>query len=74
MNDTCTYLLELHGQVDLTDLNAMSPLAMDLECADPGVTIARVCTDQSGLLGLMRYLHGLGFVLLSIHRISQEES
>ena len=31
-------------------------------------TLVAVCTDQSGLIGLMRHLHGRGLVLLSVHR------
>jgi hypothetical protein len=31
-------------------------------------TLSAVVTDQAGLVGLIRHLHGLGIVLLSIER------
>jgi hypothetical protein len=34
---------------------------------DQAATLFTVCTDQSGLIGLMRHLHGLGFVFLSVN-------
>jgi hypothetical protein len=73
MNDSCIYLIQLHGQVDETELNSMSPLQMTLEQGDPSSTCFRICTDQSGLIGLMRHLHGLGFVFLSLNRVDIAE-
>ena len=32
-------------------------------------TLLSIGTDQSGLIGLIRHLHGLGFVLLSVNRV-----
>jgi hypothetical protein len=34
--------------------------------ADLDITRFTVHTDQSGLIGLIRHLHGRGFVLLSV--------
>ncbi len=82
MNDICTYHIQLRGQVDESELNATSPLQMtvvqagadqehpadqELSCAGTSIT---VCTDQSGLIGLLRHLHGLGFELLFIGKSS----
>ncbi|HOG48919.1 MAG TPA: hypothetical protein PLJ35_08465 [Anaerolineae bacterium] len=66
MNDTCTYLIRLHGHVAEDDINAMSPLQITLERAEPAATLFSVRTDQSGLIGLLRHLHGLGLILLSV--------
>ena len=66
MNDICTYLIQLYGQVDEGEVNAMTPLQMTLERVEPAATLFSVCTDQSGLIGLMRHLHGLGLVFLSV--------
>jgi hypothetical protein len=66
MNDTCTYLVQLRGVVDEGEINAMSPLHATAEPAGTAATLLTVCTDQSGLVGLLRYLHGRGFVLLSV--------
>lgn len=68
MNDICTYLIEVHGQVDEGEMNAGSPLYTTVESAGTAATLLTICTDQSGLIGLMRHLHGMGFVFLSVNR------
>jgi hypothetical protein len=68
MNDVCTYLIQLCGQVNESDLNAMSPIQMTVVRVDTVATLFTICTDQSGLIGLLRHLHGQGFVLLSVYR------
>ena len=67
MNDICTYLIQLCGQVDENDLNAMSPIQMTVVRMDTVATLFTICADQSGLVGLIRHLHGRGFVLLSVN-------
>ncbi len=76
MNDRCTYRVKVSGQVDESDLNARSPLEMKVERVEAESTSLSVDTDQSGLIGLLRHLHGLGFVFLSVDRKgeSAEES
>ncbi len=66
MNDICTYHIQLQGQVDAGEVNAMGPLQVTLERAEPVATLFSVSTDQSGLIGLLRHLHGLGLILLSV--------
>ncbi|MGE5603220.1 MAG: hypothetical protein ACM30E_09220 [Nitrososphaerales archaeon] len=68
MYDTCIYRIELCGEADEAELNAISPLRVSIELTDSGSSLLTVCTDQSGLVGLMRHLHGLGFVFLSMQR------
>ena len=68
MNDICVYLIQLRGQVAEDEINAMSPLQMTVTRAVATSTLLAVSTDQSGLIGLMRHLHGLGFVFLSVQR------
>jgi len=60
------YRIKLRGQVDEEEINGMSPLRMVRESGDTAVTRFSVNTDQSGLIGLMRHLHNLGFNFLSI--------
>jgi len=67
MNDIRTYQLEVQGHMDENDLNTASPIQMKVERMDESATHMTVCTDQSGLIGLMRHLHARGLVLLSIH-------
>jgi hypothetical protein len=68
MHEPCIYQIEVRGQVDESDLNAMSPIQTTRVRADPVATLLTIHTDQSGLIGLLRHLHGRGFVFLSIRR------
>ncbi len=62
------YLIRLSGQVDVTELNPASPQKMTLAGMETNATLLSICTDQSGLIGLLRHLHNLGFALVSIER------
>jgi len=66
MYDRCTYQIEVQGKVDDNDLNAASPIQMRVVRVEPSATRLTVCTDQSGLIGLIRHLHARGWVLVSI--------
>ncbi len=70
MNDICAYRICLAGQVDPAEINAMSPFEMTVELGDKASTLLTVHTDQSGLIGLMRHLHGRGLIFLSVERES----
>ena len=76
MNDLCTYTIQLRGQISEGEINALIPLRLAAAGpADPagtGATCFTLRTDQSGLIGLMRSLHGLGFVFLSVSREENE--
>ena len=80
MNDICAYHIQLRGQVDEGEINAKSPLQMTVEQVEAdkehphAATLLTVCTDQSGLVGLLRHLHGLGFVLLCVSRVGTDEA
>lgn len=67
MNMVSLYHIQVRGLVDEADVNAMSPLHLMRDWAETAVTQFSVQTDQSGLIGLMRHLHGLGFVFLSVN-------
>ncbi len=68
MNDLCKYGIQVDERVDGNELNALSPLEIRVERVEAKSTWLSVLTDQSGLIGLMRHLHGLGFVLLAVNR------
>ena len=72
MNDIGTYLIQLRGQVEEGEINTMSPLQMTMERGDTAATVFTVRTDQSGLIGLLRHLHGLGLVLVSVRRVAPD--
>ncbi len=67
MDDSCTYRIQLRGQVAADEINTRSPLLLTLVNTDPAATCLTVTTDQAGLIGLLRHLHGLGFVILSVN-------
>jgi hypothetical protein len=75
MKDIFTYHIKLGGQVNENEISSMSPLQITFEDTlaanggEPDSTLFTVCTDQSGLIGLMRHLHGLGFVFLAVNRL-----
>ena len=66
MNDTRTYQIVVQDLLDENDLNAPSPIHMEVAVAGGAASMLTVCTDQSGLIGLIRHLHARGLVLLSI--------
>jgi hypothetical protein len=68
MDKLCTYHLRLHGQVEAGDLNAGGPLHVTVVEAGTAATELVISTDQAGIIGLLRHLHGRGFVLLSVDR------
>jgi hypothetical protein len=63
-----TYQIEVQGEVNEETFNATSPLQVMVLEMDTEVTRLAVRTDQSGLIGLLRHLHGQGFVLKSVYR------
>ena len=67
LNDIRIYQIEIQGRADEDDLNAIVPLHMTVIQGDAQSTLFLVRTDQSGLVGLLRTLHGRGLVLLSVH-------
>lgn len=74
MDDICTHWIEVRELADEDDLNAMSPLQMTVvRGADTASMVFTVSTDQSGLIGLMRHLHGRGFMFLSVRRVDTDE-
>jgi hypothetical protein len=66
MNAGGQYRLQLQGWVDERELNAYGPLQVTVEQFVAGTTWLSVCTDQAGLMGLLRHLHDRGLVFLII--------
>ena len=65
------YLIQLRGQVDVNDLNPLSPHQMTVTHMEPAATWVRICTDQAGMIGILRHLHNLGLTLRSV--LQEEE-
>jgi hypothetical protein len=64
-----TYHIALQGQILIDELNAMSPVQMTPVVENQHCTAFTICTDQSGMLGLLRHLHNLGIVIVSCEKI-----
>ena len=79
MDDVAAYLIELRGRVDEADLNALSPLKMKVLRGEGGEDQPyasmrlSVRTDQSGVIGVLRHLHGMGIVFLSVSRVEADD-
>ncbi len=69
MRDNFHYHITLQGQVSESEINATGPLQVKVTQVEPHCTHLAFSTDQSGLVGLFSYLHGLGFILLSMKRL-----
>jgi len=67
MKESCTYLIQLRGQVDEAEINALSPFPMLMEWGDTTATLFTISTNQSGILQLMRHLHQNGFIFLAMN-------
>lgn len=72
MSNSSTYQIAVQSPMDMDDINAASPLQATLVKKDTVFTLFAVCTDQSGLMGLLRYLHNRGVVLLSVTCVMKE--
>jgi hypothetical protein len=66
IEDTFTYTIQIRGQAHEDELNAMSPIRVRVQATPGDCTMLTAHTDQAGCIGLIRYLHGLGFLLISI--------
>ncbi|MCC7163460.1 MAG: hypothetical protein IT331_13275 [Anaerolineae bacterium] len=72
LNSQHRYEIKLYGQPDaawLDLIGAARVRALVLPDNDCVTTISDLVMDQSGMVGLIRRLHGHGFVLISIHQV-----
>ena len=66
IQDIHTYHIEVQGQLDKNSLNESGPVHIIITRADQSATILKFHSDQSGLIGLLRYLHQQGYVIRSM--------
>jgi hypothetical protein len=70
---TTHYRIEVQGQVDVDWLQSFdSSVAINIDETRQmkDITVLNVSTDQSGIVGLVRRLHGLGITILQVQIIS----
>ncbi|HEX2978951.1 MAG TPA: hypothetical protein VHO48_01685 [Anaerolineaceae bacterium] len=66
LDDIQTYIITINGFVNQDDINAASPVNLNVDFATDRVTNLSVCTDQSGMIGILRHLHSMGYVLIFV--------
>lgn len=68
------YQFKLLGELREEDVNLMSPCVVTLVRRGRTTTTFKASTDQAGIIGLMRFLHGMGFAFLEINLCKPELS
>lgn len=68
MQSFSTYQIEIQGKVRSEQLTVGGPLNVHVTRIADETSSLVVRTDQAGMIGLMRHLHGQGFVILSLCR------
>ena len=68
--DTAThYRIEVRGRVDvdwLQSFDGSAEISVDETRQMEDITVFNVLTDQTGIVGLVRRLHGLGMTILQL--------
>lgn len=67
MKEFLEYRIQIQGKFDRDDLNRNSPVNLFLGEGSGSETYIEVHTDQSGLIGVLRYLHQRGIVIRSMN-------
>lgn len=61
-----TYTLMIGGEPDPDFIAAFCPSNTKLELDGKAIRLTNLRVDQSGLLGVIRSLHNLGYILISL--------
>lgn len=72
LNSQNQYEIKIHGQLDDSRLDWFGEAKAHAEISvdeSQVTTFSNVVMDQAGLVGLVRRLHGLGIVIISIRQI-----
>jgi hypothetical protein len=72
-DSTTHYRIEVQGQVDvewLQSFDSSVEIIADEAKQMKDITVLNVHTDQSGIVGLVRRLHGLGMTILQLQIVS----
>ena len=67
------YRIEIEGRVDVEWLQGFDSSAEIKDCETrqmEDITVLNVNTDQAGMVGLVRRLHGLGMTILQLQIVS----
>jgi len=75
LNSQNRYEIKIYGQLDDSWLGLFGEAESHTAILEDNLqvtTISNIVMDQAGLVGLIRRLHGLGIVLLSIQQTEQK--
>ena len=70
------YRIEVRGRVDvqwLQSFDSSAEIIVDETGQMEDITVLSVHTDQSGIVGLVRRLHGLGMTIQQLQVITRKE-
>ncbi len=76
LEDRHQYRIELLGQVDSSWLAWFGAVRVRIQDCPGGQCLSileDIVADQAGLVGLIRHLHNLGVVLVSLQRVDMED-
>ncbi|MHB1007062.1 MAG: hypothetical protein ACYC3S_15675 [Chloroflexota bacterium] len=68
-----SYVVTIRGCIGGNPIDWLGPVAFASMVTDVDnnvTTLSGIVTDQAGIIGLIRHIHGLGVVLLSVERIA----
>jgi hypothetical protein len=71
LDERTRYTIKVEGTIDPTLADWCGPLTLAPTQGPDGATITAISgivADQAGLVGIIRHLHGLGIVLLTVER------
>ena len=68
MHDLSEYQIKVKDHLEETSFNAISPIQITIEKVRGLETTLNIVSDQSGLVGFIRFLHRQGFLIISIYR------
>ncbi|MBX2999724.1 MAG: hypothetical protein KF893_14490 [Caldilineaceae bacterium] len=69
LDEHAGYKIRVEGSVDVSLVDWFGPIQIGRTESDERITtLLTLDIDQAALVGLIRHLHGLGIVLLSVER------
>ncbi len=72
LDQKAQYVIKTAGCIDAPLIDWFGPIEIASVVETSGealTTLSGIVADQAGLVGLVRHLHGLGLVILSIERV-----
>lgn len=67
MHELSVYQIKVKEKLEEHTFNMTSPFQITVEKASDTETTFHIFADQSGLVGLIRFLHQQGFLIFSIY-------